>query len=246
MGEETSISWCHHSFNIVIGCTKVSEACQFCYAEAMSKRMGLKVWGADADRKILSESYWKQPLKWNRMAEVLGERKRVFCSSMADVFEDHPTLESQRQRLFSLVEQTPWLDWLLLTKRPENIRSMMPDEWRYHPRRNVWLGTTIENQKNLEPRADALLSTPARVHFFSCEPLLSEINLRGYRPAWVIAGGESGGHYRALNIDHVRSLRDQCADKGSAFYFKQVGGRFPNSNGCLLDGVEYKEFPKAA
>jgi protein gp37 len=122
----------------------------------------------------------------------------------------------------------------------------MPDSWRYQPLRNVWIGTTIEDQEHLAPRADALLSTPSRVHFFSCEPLLSAIDLRGYRPAWVIAGGESGARHRPLNPDHVRSLRNQCVERGTAFFFKQHGGRTPDAGGCLLDGREWKEFPKAA
>lgn len=245
MGELTSISWCHHTFNIVIGCSKVSEACQFCYAEAMSKRMGLKVWGANADRKILSDKYWREPLKWNRIASINGARRRVFCSSMADVFEDHPTVASQRLRLWPLIEQTPNLDWLLLTKRPENVDQFIPESGLPA---NVWLMTTIEKPEYLH-RADWIKAIPAAVHGLSMEPLLADFPTFSEHADgidWVIVGGESGANHRTINLDHVRRLRDECKSRGIAFHFKQVGGRFPDSNGCELDGREWKEFPKAA
>lgn len=245
MGEQTSISWCHHTFNIVIGCTKVSEACHFCYAEAMSKRMGLDVWGPNKPRKVLSADYWKAPLKWDRIAAVMGERRRVFCSSMADVFEDHPTVAEQRLRLWPLIERTPNLDWLLLTKRPENIGQFIPESGLA---KNVWLMTTIEKPEYLS-RADWLKAIPATVHGLSMEPLLADFPTFSEHADgidFVIVGGESGPNHRPLNMDHVRRLRDECLSRGIAFHFKQVGGRLPNSNGCLLDGVEYKQFPKAA
>lgn len=245
MGEQTGISWCHHTFNIVIGCAKVSEACQFCYAEAMSKRMGLKVWGANAERKILSDAYWRQPYKWNRMAEVVGERRRVFCSSMADVFEDHPTVAEQRLRLWPVIEATPMLDWLLLTKRPENIGFFIPENGLP---KNVWLMTTIEKPEYLW-RADYIKSIPATVHGLSMEPLLADFPTFSEHCDgidWVIVGGESGAKHRPIDLDHVRRLRDECTSRGIAFHFKQVGGRFPSANGCLIDGLEYKQFPKAA
>ena len=223
MGENSKIEGTHHTFNIVWGCAKVSPACTHCYAEAWAKRTGHDVRGVNAPRKVMSAHYWRQPLKWNAAAERAGERRRVFCSSMADVFEDHPTLHGERKRLWELIEQTPWLDWLLLTKRPENIRGSVPTSWLRSPLRNVWLGTTIESQEYLERRAMALLSTPARVHIFSCEPLLGPLDIKGFRPAWVICGGESGGKARPMHPDWARSLRDQCQAKGVAFHFKQWG-----------------------
>lgn len=266
MGQDSKIEWTHHTFNIVWGCVQVSPACSDCYAKRLAERYGFDVWGKDKPRRVLGEAYWREPLKWNRNAQQSGERKRVFCSSMADVFEDHPTVAEQRLRLWPLIESTPWLDWLLLSKRPENMRAMLPQEWLYSPRRNVWLGATIENQELLEPRADALLGTPAAVHFFSCEPLLGPLDIKGYRPAWIIAGGESGPRARPSHPDWFRNLRDQSLANGIKFHFKQWGeyGPMPaamleiNSNfrandpyrfgkkaaGRLLDGRTWDGIPK--
>lgn len=247
MGEQTGISWCDHTFNLVWGCVQISPACANCYAKALAERMGFDVWGKDKPRRILSDSYWREPLKWNRMAELSGRRKRVFCSSMADVMEDHPTVESQRQRLWPLIEKTPWLDWLLLTKRPENCTRLFPESWEVLPR-NIWLMTTIESPEYLW-RADEITSVNADIRGLSIEPLVADLPTLGEHLDgidWVILGGESGPKRRPLNIDHARNVRDQCKVHGVAFHFKQIGGRFPTSNGCLLDGIEYKEFPKAA
>lgn len=195
MGENTHIQWCHHTFNIVVGCVEVSPACDNCYARAMAKRAGWDVWGADKPRKVLRDEYWKQPAKWDRAATKAGERHRVFCSSMADVFEDHPTVSEQRQRLWGVIEATPHLDWLLLTKRPENIRRMVPGAWLVRGARKgsvlgwpdrAWVGTTIENQTMAEERIPHLLRVPAAVRFLSCEPLLEPLDLRGWIEPTVI------------------------------------------------------------
>lgn len=129
--ENSKIEWCHHTFNPWVGCTKVSAACKFCYAEEWDKRFhGGRHWGPKADRRITSDATWNEPHKWNRQAEKEGVRKRVFCASLADVFEDHPEIQpAWREVLFELIEQTPWLDWMLLTKRPENVRKMVPTTW---------------------------------------------------------------------------------------------------------------------
>lgn len=179
MGTDSHIQWCHHTFNIVIGCVEVanSPACDNCYARAMAKRAGWDVWGADKPRKILREEYWKQPSKWNRRAATAGERHRVFCSSMADVFEDHPTVAEQRERLWPAIESTSHLDWLLLTKRPQNIMAMVPERWRRALPKNVWCGTTVESQAMAVERIPHLLRVPAVVRFLSCEPLLEQLNL---------------------------------------------------------------------
>lgn len=181
--ENSKIEWTDHTFNIVHGCTKVSPACQNCYAEAFSHRLGKDLWGIGKERQVMSERYWRQPLKWNQQADKQGVRKRVFCSSMADVFEDHPTVNQERAKLWNLIEQTPNLDWLLLTKRPENFGRFLPwtsehaGEYRLRYWPNVWLGTTVENQEWANKRIPKLLEVPAKVHFLSCEPLLGAIDL---------------------------------------------------------------------
>ena len=116
MSKDSKIEWTHHTFNPWWGCTKVSEACTYCYAESWAKRLGSDIWGTRNQRRLFGETHWQQPITWNREAEREGKRKRVFCASMADVFENRPELVAPRTRLWAMIESTPWLDWLLLTK----------------------------------------------------------------------------------------------------------------------------------
>ena len=230
--KNSKIEWTHHTFNPWWGCTRVSPACRHCYAEAFAHRFGLELWGKGGERRFLSDNYWRQPLAWNRRACTEGKRARVFCASMADVFEDRRDLDHLRQRLWRLIDQTPSLDWLLLTKRPEVIGELVP--WRQEWPRNVWLGTTIENQKWAERRAPFLLQYPAAVRFVSCEPLLGPVDLTAWLVRgpelsidWVIAGGESGHGARPTNPEWFESLRDQCSAHAVAFHFKQWGNWLP-------------------
>lgn len=183
MGANTGIEWCDATFNPWWGCTKVSDGCKFCYADTLSKRYGHDIWGPKAERRFFGEKHWAEPLKWNRDAERDGRRKRVFCASMADVFEKHmlpevnDAIERARARLFTLIHTTRHLDWLLLTKRPENILSMIPVPWRDEPPHNVWYGTSVESQEYAEQRIPELLKVPAVVRFLSAEPLLGPIDL---------------------------------------------------------------------
>ena len=233
MAKDSRIEWTHHTFNPWWGCTKVSPGCKHCYAEAWAKRTGQLVWGISAPRRELSEAYWKQPYAWNEEARRRGTRARVFCASMADVFEDRRDLDAKRARLWPLIEATPNLDWLLLTKRPQNMRRLAPwaDRWP----QNVWTGTTAENQRWADKRIPLLLEVPAVVRFISAEPLLGPLDLATWlRPDrygrcvhWVVAGGESGPHSRPMNPEWARSLRDQCRKARTAFLFKQWGNWAP-------------------
>lgn len=183
MGAKTKIAWCHHTMNLWWGCHKVSPACKNCYAESFSKRTGHRVWGADAPRRFFGDAHWREPVKWNAAAEKAGERRRVFCGSMMDVLELHPLSAVHvdqnlaRRRLFALIGATPWLDWLLLTKRPENFAECFPD-WAGGLPRNIWMGTTVEDQEYADLRIPHLLKIPALVRFLSCEPLLGPVDLR--------------------------------------------------------------------
>ncbi|MBL9047855.1 MAG: DUF5131 family protein, partial [Tabrizicola sp.] len=185
MGENSGIEWTHHTFNPWIGCTKVSPGCDHCYAEAWDARGlqgGATRWEPHASRTRTSTANWQKPLAWNRKAAEEGRRYRVFCASLADVFDNHGSITSGwRGDLWHLIARTPHLDWLLLTKRPQNIAKMLPDGYGAPawgdgwP--NVWLGTTVENQVEADRRIPHLLATPARVRFLSCEPLLGPVNL---------------------------------------------------------------------
>lgn len=284
--ENSKIEWTDHTFNPWIGCTKVSPACENCYAERdMDLRFGKAKWGPKGSRVMTSQAYWRKPIQWNREAMQAGRRYKVFCASLADVFEswDGPitsscgkhlvhgvngfitgdneqaescsrvTMGDVRRKLFELIDETPWLDWLLLTKRPENVVL----HWPGHARHNVLLGATVESQKMAFQRLPYLLSARGlfveRV-FVSAEPLLGPLVLQGdtshgfvsylSRIDWVITGGESGPGARASDPDWFRSLRDQCGLSGVPFFFKQWG-EFANRQlrvgkvVTLLDGVAH-------
>jgi len=231
MAKDSSIEWTHHTFNPWWGCTKVSPGCKHCYAETFSHRIGQDIWGPKAERRFFGDAHWREPLKWNAEATRLGERRRVFCASMADVFENRPELNSVRERLWALIAETPALDWLLLTKRPDRVRKCVP--WRGAWPANVWTGVTAENQRWAEKRIPLLLELPASVRFLSCEPLLGPLDLRKWIKAprgvdWVIAGGESGHKARPMNPEWARSLRDQCSGASVPFHFKQWGHWSPD------------------
>lgn len=235
MGQNSKIEWTHHTFNPWWGCLKVSPACKHCYAHSWAQRLGLELWGGKRTaRRFFSDTHWREPLKWNAEAEREGVRRRVFCASMADVFEDREDLKPWRERLWPIIEQTKSLDWLLLTKRPENVACSVP--WSKRWPGNVWLGTTVENQRYANENIPLIVDLPAAVRFVSCEPLLGPINLKNWlKPRgkrginWVIAGGESGHHSRPMNPMWAEDLRDQCTDAGVAFHFKQWGHWGPES-----------------
>lgn len=278
----SKIGWCHHTHNVWEGCNKVyvvqadgtlaPSACEVCYAAERNNRFhGGIHWGPDAPRLMRSATYWKQPLKWDRAAALADERHRVFCSSLADVFEVHENprindrMDEERRRLWALIHETPHLDWLLLTKRPENFARFLP--WmsekfnRLHyaaaPWRNVWLGVTAGSQAAAELRIPILLDTPAVCSFVSCEPILQPIDFtfpvdESGQPAlidldWVIVGCESGQRARAFDLDWARSVRDQCVVADVPFFLKQI----PNPGAArgkvltepVVDGRQWTQIP---
>lgn len=228
MGKNSRIEWTDHTFNPWWGCTKVSEACKNCYAEAWSKRVGQQVWGPKAERRFFGDRHWLEPLKWNADAAGRGERRRVFCASMADVFEDRRILDPWRSKLWELIDATPQLDWLLLTKRPEHVEAFTP--WRAHWPHNIWLGTTVEDQMAAETRLPHLEKIPAAVRFISAEPLRGALQIQpwlGITIDWVITGGESGPKARPSSPSWFRELLTQCAAARVPFHFKQWGDWVP-------------------
>lgn len=248
MGEISKISWTDATFNPWWGCDEVSPACDNCYARTFSERLGFKLWGHEADRKPASEKYWNEPLKWNRKAEQSGKVTVVFCASMADIFETHtsPVVTEGRTRLFALIEQTPWLDWLLLTKRAHNMTRYAPDHWRDGWPDNVVAMVTAENQEMFDKRWPFLLQVPAARRGISVEPQVGPVDLtRGIASLpsplhWVITGGESGHHPRPTQIEWIRNLRDQCQSAGIRFHHKQWGEWYP-----LASADEASQYPGA-
>lgn len=176
MAENSKIEWTHHTFNPWVGCTKVSPACDHCYAEGWAKRSGMVQWGPHAERRRTTESNWRQPLKWNAEAERLGVRYRVFCASLADVF-DNAVPAQWRADLFRLIAETPNLDWLLLTKRIGNVASMLGDYKTVPLLPNIWIGASIVNQEEADRDIPKLLAVPAAKRFLSMEPLLGPVDL---------------------------------------------------------------------
>lgn len=256
MAETTNIEWTNATFNPWWGCTKVSPGCAHCYAERDSKRYGFKLWGPDSERRFFSDAHWNEPLKWNRKAQASGQPFRVFCASMADVFEDRRDLDAPRARLFDLIERTPFLTWLLLTKRPENMIRLGPDRWNVWPT-NVWALMTAEDQAHFDMRIKSFMSVPAGILGISYEPAKSRIDFRGYLGGakggidWLICGGESGPGADPMHVSWARSARDQAVASGCAFFFKQWGeynsyGQRVGKKvaGKLLDGREWREFPE--
>lgn len=230
MAETTHISWADATFNPWIGCTKISPACDGCYAEhLMANRHKRVVWGGERSRT--SEGYWRGPLNWNRKAVTDGTRPFVFCSSLADVFDNQVPAE-WRADLFVLIRQTPALVWLLLTKRPQNIIAMAEAAGGLPP--NAALGTTIEDQPRANRNGDHLLKAGFALNplflFYSCEPLL-ELTIpvmagHGARIGWVITGGETdqGSHKaRPTHPNWYRALRDLAGEYGAAYHHKQNG-----------------------
>lgn len=263
MGKETGIAWTDHTFNIAWGCHKVSPGCDHCYAETFSKRTGHAIWGPpkDTERRTFGEKHWAGPLKWNAAAERDGVRRRVFSNSMADLFEAHPTIDAEREKLWPLIHATPWLDWLLLTKRIERARKHLPADWgKGYP--NVWLGTSIESGAYLG-RLWHLLAIPAKVRFLSLEPLLEHFTLgldllmqdpeygearaegagRVAWPDWVIVGGESGPNHREMPMDGLMSLVNESRLGGAAVFVKQDSGPKPGRQGRIPDDYWIQEFP---
>jgi len=250
MAENSNIEWTTHTFNPWIGCTKLSPACDFCYAEAWDARglhKGESRWGPHAARTRTKT--WGNPVKWNKQAALTGDRPRVFCASLADVGDNHASiLPEWRADIWALIRATPNLDWLLLTKRPQNLVKYLPADWGSgYP--NVWVGCTAENQPEYDRRKPALLAIPAVVRFLSMEPLLGPVDMGDMTGLhWIITGGENGPKHRHAEPDWFRGLRDQCAASGVPFLFKQWEG--PNQKaikalGRKLDGVEHNGYPAA-
>ena len=248
MAENSGIEWTTHTFNAWRGCQKVSAACDNCYAEELvTRRLGGQ-WGPKGER-VLSKTTWSQPPKWNREAEGASDRPRVFCFSLADVLDNHSTIQTEwRERFYAMVESLKNLDFLLLTKRPQNAPKLLPTKWMNEGLpSNVWMGATVEDQTEYDRRISHLKAIPARVRFLSMEPLQGGVDMGDMSGLhWIIAGGESGSNYRPADPNWFRSIRDQCAKSQTPFLFKQWEGKSQSAikaKGRELDGVVHDGYP---
>lgn len=235
MAENTDISWARHSFNAWIGCTKVSPACKFCYAERdWDHRFHRVQWGPKGPRSLTGPDSWKKPLRWNRQAALLGEMHSVFAFSLSDNMDDHPSIQQEwRDRFYNeLVIPLTNLEWLMLTKRPENWFRFLPD-WQ-RPLPNVRLGVSIEDQEWADIRRPHLKSAKMNgwKTFVSYGPACGPVDWDAILPwtDWLVAEGESGPEARPSHPDWFRQARDACARHGRPFHFKQWGEWAPGEN----------------
>lgn len=224
--------WWDETWNPITGCSRISEGCEHCWAQAQAKRFG-KAWGLPADdpfKVTFHPNRLQQPLHWRK-------RRRVFVCDMGDLFHE-AVAEDWISELFSIMATARRHTYFVLTKRPERLLKYAHDATvdtgeGYPNEGNVWLGVTAENQEWLEKRVPILLQIPAAVRFVCLEPLLGAVSgvprLPGYLTAldWVIAGGETGPKARPTNPEWVRSVRDQCVDAGVPFFFKSWGEWIP-------------------
>lgn len=239
MGETTGISWTDSTFNPWWGCQRVSPGCEHCYAEKQSKRFGHDIWGPTAGRRVFGTKHWREPYQWNREASLAKRPHRVFCGSMCDIFEDRPELDAERERLWKTIVDTDNLVWLLLTKRPENVTRMVPQEWIEDSfPEHVWLGVSVENQDYF--KRYRVIEELVVKQFLSVEPMLGPVHLPEQAKdlwgdlLWVIVGGESQPGARPMELRWARDLRDECDDRQIAFFMKQLGG-YPNPRHDLAE-----------
>ena len=279
MGDKTGISWCDHTYNIWIGCTKVSEGCKLCYAERENKRLQwTKLWGPQGERHRTTTQpmlmawdrhYWKEcgACGWRGESDLFPEcpecnspalrptRQRVFVNSLSDLFEDQAELVPWRNEFWALTQICTGLDFLLLTKRPENIDRLSPREWREQGwPSNIWLGISAEDQFQAEKRIRRLVRVPAAVRWISVEPMLGPVRLPAEylsgasRLSWIVCGGESGPGCRPMQTSWARILMAQCQAFGMPFYMKQLGGAFDRREQLqdLPRDLQIRQWPEAA
>ncbi len=251
MADNTGIEWTDATWNPVTGCTRVSAGCDNCYAATLASRLLSEQYrkrapvsqSPEARKDPFAVRLWPErlldPLHW-------AQSRMIFVNSMSDLFhQDIP--DDYVRRVFEIMLEADHHVYQVLTKRP--ARAL-----RFYKRNrdlfgqtgqipeHIWMGASVENQRAVF-RVDQLRRLPACIRFLSCEPLLGPLALDLNDVHWVIAGGESGIVHRPLDLDWARLVRDQCQAQGTAFFFKQVGGRTPKAHGRMLDNRTWEEYP---
>lgn len=239
MAENSKIQWCTHTMNFWTGCQKVSSACDLCYAETWAKRAG-----RDFNVRIrTTPDNWKKPFRWHQDSKETS-REQVFTNSLADFF-DNQVDQKWRDDAYDVIAQCSGLDWLILTKRPQNIPRMAPPEMLHWPR-HVWIGASAGTRVEFDRNVRHLREIAPKVRFLSLEPLLEDlgqIDLAGIH--WVIVGGESGGKNkaRACWVPSVRSIVRQCNRQKVPVFVKQLGSNVQDRNDAGFDGCEPDSWP---
>ena len=228
---KTGIEWTDKTWNPTTGCNKVSPGCTHCYAETLTKRFPQNF--PNGFEMTLHSQRLEQPKHWRKPS-------LIFVNSMSDLFHEQIPV-SFIQEVFSVIKQTPWHIYQILTKRHERLLELANQlEWH----ENIWLGVSVENQ-NYVHRVDFLRKVPASVRFLSCEPLLGNLNLNLAQIHWVIVGGESGNNYRPIKAEWIKNIHKQCQLAQVPFFFKQWGGRTSKANGRLFQNQIWDEMPEA-
>ena len=234
MSTQSRIEWTETTWNPVTGCTKISHGCKHCYAERMARRlqaMGVSKY-QNGFKVTVHKATLEEPRRWKKP-------RLVFVNSMSDLFHESVP-DSFIHSVFEVMNHAAHHTFQVLTKRPERVRKLNT-ALKWAP--NIWMGTSIESDR-WRNRLEELKSTSARVRFLSLEPLLGPLpglDLEGID--WVIVGGESGPACRPMEANWVREIRDNCAESGVAFFFKQWGGVFKKRTGRVLDGRTWDELP---
>lgn len=228
---KTGIEWTDKTWNPTTGCNKVSPGCTHCYAETLTKRFTQNF--PNGFELTLHPQRLQQPKHWRKPS-------LIFVNSMSDLFHEKVPL-SFIQEVFSVIKETPWHIYQILTKRHERLLELANQlEWH----ENIWLGVSVENQ-NYVHRINFLREVPANVRFLSCEPLLGNLDLNLEGIDWVIVGGESGNKFRPIKVEWIENIYQQCQQENIPFFFKQWGGRTPKANGRLFQNKIWDEMPIA-
>ena len=229
MVENSGISWTSHTFNPWIGCTAVGPGCDSCYAEVLGRKLGQE-WGQHAARKRTRPGNWDKPITWNYKAGKRGRRERVFVASLADVFDNHPSiLPEWRADLARLITRCTHLDWLLLSKRAGNVERYLREMFPHGVPPNVIPGITTVTQLEIDRDTPKLAAAKAVLGigraYLSMEPLIEKVVLGSAIEAidWIIVGGESGDAPRIMHPDWVLAIKEECEKSGTSFHFKQWG-----------------------
>lgn len=260
MAEKTSIAWTDHTFNPWHGCTEASPGCDHCYAKIVDTRWGgPSHWGKGVPRRTFGEDHWRDPARWNNAAASEGVMRKVFCLSMGDIMDDEAP-DGARPRLWDVVNNTPWLLWQFLTKRPQRFPRYLPESGFAHD--NVILMATVESQEFYASRITALNEARLELDMrndlnrkrrssvqigVSYEPAIGPLSIRDYpgmRPHWIIFGGETGDDRRPMQEVWARNIRQECEEFGVSFFMKQMSAKTPGRAAQLIPvDMLVRQFP---
>lgn len=243
MADRTRIAWCDATINFWWGCQEVSPGCDHCYAKTLAAKLKGMTWGPGSPRVRIAGARGLA-FRLDARARRTGKRLRVFTNSMSDFFDNHDHVGPWRDEAWTIIRECTAIDWLILTKRPQNIARFLPLDWGEDGWAHVWLGVSAENQEEADRRERVLRSIPNALPWVSAEPLLAPIVLRGgWCFRWVVIGGESGAERRDCGVEPIVSLARQSRAAHLATFVKQDSARYPDQQGRIPDEWFIREWP---